>query len=68
MDHLRIKAVGHFIAECRDIETARAVGRVHLGQYRVEIEIIEMLGTPADLAQQLCAANDFIKAAIAKLR
>ena len=50
MDHLRIKAVRHFIAECRDAESARAVRRVDLGKDGVEIEIVQMLRTAAYLA------------------
>ena len=67
MDHLRIKAVGHFIAECWDAEAARAVGRIDLGKDGVEIEIVQMLRAATNLTQQLGTADDFIKAAIAKL-
>ena len=67
MDHLRIEAIGYFVAECRDVEPARAVWRVDFGEDRVEVEIVKMLRTAADLPQQFGASDHLVKAAIAKL-
>ena len=55
LDDLRIEAVGHVVAEGRQAEAALGVGRIDLGEDRVEIQVVEMLGAAADLAEQLGA-------------
>ena len=66
MDHLRVEAVGHFVAECCDAKPPRMIGRINLGKDRVEIKIIEMFRTPANLPQKFGAADNFVERAIAK--
>ena len=51
MDHLRVEAVGHFVAEGRNRKASCFVGRVDLGENWVKVEIVEMFGTATDLTK-----------------
>src|SRR3546814_10801194 len=66
-ENLRVEAVGHRVAEIRSLRAALVIGRVDLGEDRVQIEVVEMLGTAADLTQQFGAADDFVEARNAEL-
>ena len=68
LHHLRVQAVGHFVAPGIQREAALFVGRVDLGQDRVEVEVVQMLGAAIDLLQQLGAADHFVQAAEAQAR
>src|SRR3546814_12955012 len=61
VQYLRVEAVGHRVAEIRTHRAALIVGRVDLGEDRVEVEVVEMLGAAADLAQQLGAADHLVR-------
>jgi hypothetical protein len=61
LDHPRVEAVGDFVAEALDVEAALAVRRIDLRKNRVQVEIVEMLGPAADLAEQLGAPDDFVQ-------
>ena len=65
-EHVGIKAVGHRVAMPFDPEATHVIGRIDLGEDRVEVEIVEMLGAAADLTQQFGAADDFIERAHAE--
>ena len=67
-DHFGIQAVRHRVAAVAQAPTPHVIGRIDLGQNRVQVEIIQMLGTAADLTQQFGAADDVIKAAEAQPR
>ena len=45
----------------RQVEAALGIRRIDLGENRVEIEIVEMFGTAADLAEQLGAADNLVE-------
>ena len=66
LDDLRVQAVGHFVAEGGQREAALAVVGVHLGEDRVQVEIVEMLRPAADLAEQFGAADHLVQAAEAE--
>ena len=58
---LCIEAVGHGIAAAGDVEAALVVVGIDFGEDRVEVEIIEMFGTAADLAEQFSASDDVVE-------
>src|SRR3546814_3754185 len=62
LDDLRVEAVGHLVAEARQREAALVLVGVDLGEDRVEIEIVEMFRTTADLTQQFGAADHLVEA------
>src|SRR3546814_1618525 len=68
VQYLRVEAVGHRVAEVRPLRSAFLVGRIDLGEQRVEVEIVEMFGAAADLAEQFGAADHLVEAAAAELR
>src|SRR3546814_16888587 len=67
VQYLRVEAVGHRVAEVRPLRSAFLVGRIDLGEQRVEVEIVEMFGAAADLAAQFGAADHLVEAAAAEL-
>src|SRR5690606_24444499 len=67
IEDLRVEAVGHRVAEMRALRATFLVGCVDLGEDRIEVEIVKMLGAAADLAKELGAANHLVEAAAAEL-
>ena len=57
---------GTSLRQVDEAETALVVVGVDLGEDRVEIEIVEMLGAAADLAEQFGAADHLVEAAHAE--
>ena len=66
LDDLRIEAVGNRITEALDMKASRFIGSIDLGKDRVEVEVVEMLGTAIDLPQQFGATDDFVERAEAE--
>src|SRR5438445_664195 len=61
-DHLGIQGLGHFVAALQRAIAGIFAG-IGLGQDRVEIEIIEIGGTPVHLGQQIGAPDHLVERA-----
>ena len=68
VDHLGVETVRDLVARRVDMEAALAVPGIDLGEDRVEVEIVEMFGPAADLAQQFGATDNLAERAIAEPR
>src|SRR3546814_20558585 len=51
-DPVGVEAVRHFVAEGVEREAAMMIGRVDLGQYGIEVEVVGLLRSPAHLPPQ----------------
>ena len=61
-DDLRVEAVGHRVAPGVEAEAALALFGVDLGEDRVQVEVVEMLGATTDLTEQFGAADHLVEA------